>query len=99
MTGESSDALAPGEGPASKVSVSLPEGTVRAIRERVGARQFSRFVAEATERELRRQNLDDLIAAHEREHGEVPADLIERAEELWDEAERRHAAWVDAERA
>lgn len=96
MAAAEDEPLAPGEGQAAKVSVSLPEGTVRAIRERVGARQFSRFVAEAAERELRRQNLDDLIRAHEQEHGEVPDELIARADAAWQEAQQRQATWRDA---
>jgi hypothetical protein len=77
----------------------MPEGTVRAIRDRVGARHFSRFVAQAAEREIRRQSLDDLIAAHERDHGRVPDELVERAEASWQAAERRQDEWLDAESA
>lgn len=51
-----------GEGPATRVSLSLPEGTAEAIRARVGKREFSAFIAEAVERELRGQVLDEYLA-------------------------------------
>ncbi|MFC5830481.1 hypothetical protein [Nonomuraea insulae] len=53
-----------GEGPATHVSLSLPEGTVEAIRRRVGKREFSSFIAAAVEREL---------AGHERRNGPLPS--------------------------
>ena len=39
-----------GEGPATRVSLSLPEVTAEAIRARVGKREFSAFIAEAVQR-------------------------------------------------
>ena len=36
-----------GEGPATRVSLSLPEGTAEAIRQRVGRREFSAFITAA----------------------------------------------------
>ncbi|MFE3000453.1 hypothetical protein ACFXG4_36310 [Nocardia sp. NPDC059246] len=68
-----------GEGPATRVSLSLPEGTAEAIRRRVGKREFSAFVTSAVERELRGLLLDEYLADYERRHGELP------------EAARRHA--------
>ena len=51
-----------GEGPATRASLSLPEGTAEAIRARVGKREFSAFIAAAVERELRGQVLDEYLA-------------------------------------
>jgi predicted nucleic acid-binding protein len=58
-----------GEGPATRVSLSLPEGTAEAIRARVGKREFSAFIAEAVERELRGQVLDEYLADYESRKG------------------------------
>jgi hypothetical protein len=60
-----------GEGPATRVSLSLPEGTAEAIRARVGKREFSAFITAAVERELRGQVLDDYLADYESRKGPV----------------------------
>jgi hypothetical protein len=52
---------APGEGAATKVSVSLRSGNVRAIRERVGARGFSAYVDAAIERQIERDLLEEAL--------------------------------------
>lgn len=54
-----------GEGPAKRVSFSLPEGTAEAIRSRAGKREFSEFIAAAVERKLRGQVLDEYLAGVE----------------------------------
>lgn len=87
--------LAVGEGRSTKVSVSMAEGTIEAVRGQVGVREFSAFVAEAVERELRRQNLRAAIAQHEREHGEIPEEATEKIEARWQEAMRRQARWPE----
>ncbi|MBB1242764.1 hypothetical protein GL263_04130 [Streptomyces durbertensis] len=74
-----------GEGPATRVSLSLPEGTAEAIRERVGKREFSAFVAEAVERELRGQILDEYLADCERRDGPVSPEARQRARQVFDE--------------
>jgi hypothetical protein len=52
---------APGGGAATKVSVSLRSGNVRAIRERVGARGFSAYVDAAIERQIERDLLEEAL--------------------------------------
>lgn len=52
-----------------KHSVTLPSTTSRAVRERVGSRGFSAYVAAAVERQLRRDALRELIERMEAEHG------------------------------
>ncbi|MFD4317648.1 hypothetical protein [Streptomyces sp. NPDC058548] len=74
-----------GEGPATRVSLSLPEGTAEAIRARVGKREFSAFIAAAVERELRGQVLDEYLADYESRNGPVSDDAKRRARQVFDE--------------
>ncbi|WP_188188699.1 hypothetical protein [Nonomuraea sp. SYSU D8015] len=62
----------PGDGPASGISVTLTAGTLQAIRERVGKRGISAYLERAAQRQIERDNLDELIADFEEIHG--PAD-------------------------
>ncbi|MER5220527.1 hypothetical protein [Streptomyces flaveus] len=62
----------PGDGPSSGISVTLTAGTLRAIRERVGKRGVSAYLEKAAQRQIERENLDELIAGFEEVHG--PAD-------------------------
>jgi hypothetical protein len=74
-----------GEGPATRVGLSLPEGTAAAIRRRVGKREFSAFITEAVERELRGQILDEYLADCERRQGPISEDGQERVRRVFDE--------------
>ncbi|UUU21552.1 hypothetical protein [Streptomyces sp. DSM 40750] len=71
MADDSVDFL-PGEGPTSGVSVTLTAGTLQAIRERVGKRGVSAYLERAAQRQIERDNLDELIADFDKAHG--PAD-------------------------
>ncbi|WP_431772722.1 hypothetical protein [Streptomyces cucumeris] len=62
----------PGNGPSSGISVSLTAGTLQAIRERVGKRGVSAYLEKAAQRQIERDNLDELIADFDQTHG--PAD-------------------------
>ncbi|GHB23922.1 hypothetical protein GCM10010377_12240 [Streptomyces viridiviolaceus] len=62
----------PGDGPTSGISVTLTAGTLQAIRERVGKRGVSAYLEKAAQRQIERDNLDELIADFEEVHG--PAD-------------------------
>lgn len=70
-----------------KVSVSMPEDLIVAVRERTGPGGFSRFVAEATERRLRTESLGDLLAEMDEIYGPVPTELIEQARREWPDYE------------
>ncbi|WP_017595269.1 hypothetical protein [Nocardiopsis potens] len=85
-----------GEGPATRVSLSLPEGTAEAIRERIGKREFSAFVAEAVERELRGRILDEYLADQECRYGPVSDQARKQAEEIFDEAFGGEGRWPAA---
>lgn len=62
----------PGDGPSSGISVSLTAGTLQAIRERVGKRGVSAYLEKAAQRQIERDNLDELIADFDQPNG--PAD-------------------------
>ena len=62
----------PGDGPTSGISVTLTTGTLQAIRERVGKRGVSAYLEKAAQRQIERDNLDELIADFDRVNG--PAD-------------------------
>lgn len=85
-----------GEGPAVRVSLSLPEGTAQAIRGRAGKREFSAFITAAVERELRGQTLDEYLADYERREGPVPDADRESARRAFDEALGGEAEWPAA---
>ncbi len=66
-----------------KVSVSLPLDLTQAVRERVGAGEFSRYVAAALARQLEIDLLADVVAEMEKANGPVPAALLAEAEGAW----------------
>lgn len=77
-----------GEGPAKVVSVSLPEGTVLALREIAGTRGVSAFVSAAVERYLRDRLTDEYLGAYHREHGPFTPEEMREMHEIWADAER-----------
>jgi hypothetical protein len=85
-----------GEGPATRVSLSLPEGTAEAIRARVGKREFSAFVADAVERELRGQILNDYLADYESRKGPVSEHSRRWARQVFDEVFAEEGEWPAA---
>lgn len=84
------------EGPARAISVSLPEGTVRALREVAGARGVSSLVAAAVEEHLRNQATLAYLAEHEQEHGAFTAEERQETAEVWARAEEREGRWREA---
>ncbi|MFM9456393.1 hypothetical protein [Streptomyces europaeiscabiei] len=70
----------PGEGPTKSVSVSVHEGTIAAVRTRVGKRGVSAYVEAAVQRQIERDQLDELIAANEELHGPLSPEEIDAAE-------------------
>lgn len=96
MSETSETSFSIGEGPATRVSLSLPEGTAEAIRARVGKREFSAFITAAVERELRGQILDEYLADCERRKGPVSAQAQERARQVFDEVFAGDEQWPAA---
>ncbi len=73
-----------------KVSVTLPAGLLDRIRQRVGTRGLSSYVAHALEEEERREALQAWLTSQDAEFGPVPDEVIAqvRAEWLRDAAEQ-----------
>jgi len=66
------DEFIPGDGPTSGISVTLSSGTLQAIRDRVGKRGVSAYLEKAAQRQIERDNLEELLADFEKVNG--PAD-------------------------
>jgi Arc/MetJ-type ribon-helix-helix transcriptional regulator len=66
-----------------KVSVSLPGPLVKRIKNKVGSRGVSRYVAEALEHEERRQALRDWLAGQDDQHGLIPDDVMQEVRRQW----------------
>jgi chloramphenicol 3-O-phosphotransferase len=66
-----------------KVSVSMPAELIEAVRGRTGAGGFSRYVAEAVDREIQHDLLGDFLDQLDAEHGPLPEDLLEQARREW----------------
>lgn len=73
----------PGSGKSVKVSVSMPQHVVREVRARVGHRQFSRFVSNAVEQQLRLQMLGEIVDDYVARHGPLPDEIVEEVDEEW----------------
>jgi hypothetical protein len=87
-----------GEGPAKVVSVSLPEGTVHALREIAGPRGMSALVDAAVEQYLRNRLTASYLDEHEREHGAFTPEERRTAADVWADAERLAAESQDEQR-
>jgi hypothetical protein len=80
------------EGPAQKVSVSMPAGRIAAVKARVGARGFSAYVSAAVERQIQRDLLEELLQAKEAEIGPPSVEVQNWAAEIFREAESMAAS-------
>jgi hypothetical protein len=54
----------------------MHSGTIGAVRGRVGRRGVSAYIEAAVQRQIERDNLDELIAAAEAEHGSITEEEI-----------------------
>ncbi|MFF2084634.1 hypothetical protein ACFVVM_12710 [Nocardia sp. NPDC058176] len=68
--------FAPGDGPAGGISVTLTAGTLQAIRARVGKRGVSAYLERAAQRQIERDNLDELIADFDQANGPADPDAV-----------------------
>ncbi|MFD3706928.1 hypothetical protein ACFWUP_27640 [Nocardia sp. NPDC058658] len=85
-----------GEGPATRVSLSLPAGTTEAIRARVGNREFSGFIASAVERELRGLILDEYLTDYESRNGPISEQARLDARQVFDDVFAEEGTWPAA---
>jgi hypothetical protein len=60
----------------------MHRGTIGAVRGRVGRRGVSAYIEAAVERQIERDNLDELIAAAEAEHGPITAEEVTAKREM-----------------
>lgn len=74
-----------------KYTVTLPEELAEEIRAEVGAGGFSRYVAQAIERQRERDHLHEFVGWWEGEHGEVTDAELAHAEAERLELQRQHA--------
>lgn len=86
-----------GEGPAKVVSISLPEGTVHALREMAGPRGTSALVEAALEQYLRNRLTAAYLDEYEHEHGAFTQEERQAAVDIWADAERLAEAASDGE--
>ena len=61
----------------------MPEDLTAAVRERVGAGAFSRYVTEATEERLRLETFGEYLDELDAKYGPVPQELLDWAERQW----------------
>ena len=66
-----------------KVSVTLPAGLLDRIRQRVGTRGLSSYVAHALEEEERREALQAWLTSQDAEFGPVPEEVIAEVRAEW----------------
>ena len=76
-------AAPPHGGKVRKVSVSMPEELVEAVRARTGSGGFSRYVTDAVTDQVRLDLLDDLSAELQAEFGPLDEAMVEEAMKLW----------------
>ena len=85
-----------GEGPAKAISVSLPEGTLLALRGVAGRRGVSALIALAVEEHLRNQVTASYLAEYEDEHGAFTEEEKRAATDVWAQAEQKESRWLAA---
>lgn len=66
-----------------KISISLPSPLVERIKNKVGSRGVSRYVAEALEHEERRQALRDWLADQDDQFGPIPDKVMQEVRRQW----------------
>nr|MDT0661705.1 hypothetical protein [Micromonospora sp. DSM 115978] len=68
--------------PTQKYSISMPRDLAEAARARGGRSGLSAYVSAAVARQIERDNLAELIAVGEAEHGPVTDEQIQRKREI-----------------
>ncbi|MFB7947475.1 CopG family transcriptional regulator [Kitasatospora phosalacinea] len=68
--------------PTQKYSITMPRDIAEAARARSGPSGLSAYVAAAVARQIERDNLNELIAVAEAEHGPITEEEIQQHREL-----------------
>lgn len=83
--------------PTQKYSITMPKDIAEAARSRSGPSGLSAYVAAAVARQIERENLNELIAVAEAEHGPVTeAEIQANREVLLRARERQHGSQSNA---
>ncbi|RLU94676.1 CopG family transcriptional regulator [Streptomyces griseocarneus] len=69
--------------PVEEYSIAMPRDIAEAARARSGPSGLSAYVAAAVARQIERDNLDELIAAAEAEHGPITEEEIQARRDQW----------------
>ena len=72
-----------GEPQFEKVSVTLPKDLVASARARAGAGGFSAYVAEGLRLAEHLADLDEFLAAHVADYGQIPDDVMDEVRRAW----------------
>ena len=75
-----------------KLSITLPRELAEQLRARTGPGELSAYIAAAVEQQVRMDNLDELIAAFEAEHGPITEEAIEEKRKILRRARREQAS-------
>jgi hypothetical protein len=74
-----------------KLSITLPRELAEKVKARSGPGEVSAYIAAALEQQVQMDNLDELIAAFEAEHGPISAEAIEEKLEILRRADQERA--------
>ncbi|MFE4636578.1 CopG family transcriptional regulator [Streptomyces sp. NPDC056773] len=84
--------------PTQKYSISMPRDIAEAARARSGPSGLSAYVTAAVARQIERDNLAELIAVAEAEHGPITAEEIDATREAFRRAHGEHSDSDTAQR-
>jgi hypothetical protein len=83
--------------PTRKYSITMPRDIAEAARSRSGPSGLSAYVAEAVLRQIERDNLNDLIAVGEAEHGPITDEEVQaKRDALRHAREQQHGSGSSA---
>ncbi|MFD8148338.1 CopG family transcriptional regulator [Streptomyces sp. NPDC059708] len=78
--------------PTQKYSISMPRDVAEAARARSGPSGLSAYVTAAVARQIERDNLNELIAVAEAEHGPITEEEIQATREILQRARAEQSA-------
>jgi hypothetical protein len=78
--------------PTQKYSITMPRDVAEAARARSGPSGLSAYVAAAVARQIERDNLNDLIAVAEAEHGPITDEEVQAKRDTLLRAREQHGS-------
>ncbi|TDQ49627.1 hypothetical protein [Actinorugispora endophytica] len=76
--------------------VSLPYEVAEEIREKVSHQAVQEYIQNAVGRQYRDDSTARLIEDYEAGNGPFPVEVVNKAEEIWRQADERYEAWLAA---